>query len=77
MTNLKEYIDFALTLKEMEEVKEGKFPLPSEITFKLNEFEHAALQTQAHDAKGLTREEFTHKTEFVVEILDIDFKFTY
>jgi hypothetical protein len=76
MTNLKEYIDFAVTLSEMDEVKTGKFPLPSTIEFRLNKFEHAALQTQVHDAKGLTKEEFVHKDEFTVDILDIEFKFT-
>lgn len=75
MTNLKEYIDFAVTLTEMDEVKNNKFPLPSEITFELKQFEHSALQVQVHDAKGLDRENFEHKKEFTVEILGIDFKF--
>ena len=39
MTNLKDYIDFAVTLTEMEEVKKGKFPLPSEISFKVDKVE--------------------------------------
>lgn len=75
MTNLKEYIDFAVTLTEMEEVKNNKFPLPSEIIFKLKKIEHAALQTQVHDAKGLNKDDFKHKKEFTVEIFGIDFKF--
>ena len=75
MTNLKEYIDFAVTLTEMDEVKNTKFPLPTEITFKVNQFEHSALQVQVHDAKGLDRGEFEHKKEFTVEIFGIDFKF--
>lgn len=75
MTNLKEYIDFAVTLTEMEEVKNKKFPLPSEISFKLNQFDHATLQIQVHDAKGLNRDDFEHKKEFTVEIFGIDFKF--
>jgi hypothetical protein len=75
MTNLKEYIDFAVTLTEMEEVKNNKFPLPSEISFKLNHFEHSALQVQVHDAKGLDRESLEHKKEFTIEIFGIDFKF--
>lgn len=75
MVNLKDYIDFAITLREMEEVKENKFHLPKEITFSLNNLEHITVQTQAHEAKGLELSSFESKDEFVVTILDIDFKF--
>jgi hypothetical protein len=75
MTNLKEYIDFAISLTEMVEVKSGKFPIPKEIVFNLNKIEHAGLQTQIHDAKKLNKEEFEHKDVYTLEILGIDFKF--
>lgn len=75
MTNLKEYIDFAISLTEMDEVKSGKFHLPKEVTFELNAIEHAALQTQIHDAKKLTKEDFEHKEIYTLEIFGIDFKF--
>jgi hypothetical protein len=75
MTNLKDYIDFAVTLTEMEEVKSGKFPLPSEISFRVDKIEHLNLQMQAHQAKGLSKDEFESKNEFTVEIFNIEFKF--
>ncbi len=75
MTKLEEYINFAHTLVDMDEVKKGKFPLPKEIVFQLNKIEHAALQTQVHDAKDLKRDEFEHQEEFTVSVLGIDFKF--
>lgn len=75
MTNLKEYIDFAHSLIGMEEVVKNKFPLPTEITFKLPKVEHAALQTQIHDAKKLKKEDFQSQEEFILSVLNIDFKF--
>jgi hypothetical protein len=75
MTNLSNYIDFAHSLQDMDEVKKGKFRLPKEIVFEMPKIEHSALQTQAHDAKGLKKNEFEHNEEFTVNILGIDFKF--
>lgn len=75
MTNLKEYIKFIVSLTEMDEVKEGKFPLPKEIVFELNKIEHAALQTQVHDAKGLDKESFEHKEVFTVDVMDVSLTF--
>lgn len=75
MTNLREYIDFAHSLIDMDEVKKKEFPLPKEITFEIPRIQHAALQTQVHEAKGLKKEDFQHQEEFVVSVLDIDFKF--
>jgi hypothetical protein len=75
MVDIKEYIKFTLSLTEMDEVKENRFPLPKEITFSLDDINHAALQTQIHDSKGLNKEEFKHEDEFVVSIYGIDLKF--
>jgi hypothetical protein len=41
----------------------------------LDDINHAALQTQIHDSKGLNKEEFKHEDEFVVSIYGIDLKF--
>ena len=75
MTELQEYINFAHSLVDMEEVQKATFPLPKQITYVLNNVEHSALQTQVHDAKGLKKDEFEHQEEFTVSFLDIDFKF--
>lgn len=74
MTRLEEYVNFAHSLIDMDEVKKGKFPLPKEIVFQLNSVQHAALQTQVHDAKG-SKVEFEHQKIFTMSVLGIDFKF--
>lgn len=76
MTDLQEYISFAHSLVDMDEVKKGVFPLPTQITYVLSRVEHSALQTQVHDAKGLKKEDFEHQEDFTVSFLGIDFKFT-
>lgn len=75
MTHLSDYINFAHSLIDMDEVKNGNFPQPSEIVFHLTSIDHAALQTQVHDAKGLEKEDFEHQVEFIVSVAGIDFKF--
>jgi hypothetical protein len=72
MTNLKEYIDFAISLTEMVEVKSGKFPIPKEIVFNLNKIEHAGLQTQIHDAKKLNKEDCLLYIEKAIKRSDIN-----
>ena len=75
MTHLSDYINFAHSLIDMDEVKNGKFPQPREIVFHLTPIDHAALQTQVHDAKGLEKEDFEHQDEFTVSAVNIDFRF--
>jgi len=75
MTRIEEYVNFAHSLIDMDEVKKGKFPLPSEIVFKLKPIEHAALQTQVHDAKGLKKDDFEHQEKFTMNVFNIDFTF--
>jgi hypothetical protein len=75
MFKIEEYINFAQSLIEMEEVKNKKFPLPKEIVFTLPTIEHAALQSQIHDVKELDRKEFVHTKTFTVSIVGIDFTF--
>jgi len=73
--NLKNFIDFAYSLVEMEEVKNGKFPLPKEITYPLNMEEHVRLQLQIHHEKSKEGDEFVNEEEFYITILGITFKF--
>jgi hypothetical protein len=75
VTRLEEYVNFAHSLIDMDEVKKGKFPLPKEIVFQLNSIQHAALQTQVHDARGLKKDDFEHQEVFTMSVLGIDFKF--
>jgi hypothetical protein len=75
MVKIEEYINFAQSLVEMDEVKTNKFPLPGEIVFNLNTIDHTALQSQLHDIKGLDRSDFSHTETFTVSILNIDFTF--
>lgn len=75
MVDIREYIKFTLSLTEMDEVKENKFPLPKEIIFSLDEISHGALQTQIHDSKGLKKEDFKHEDEFTISIYGVDLKF--
>jgi hypothetical protein len=75
MTRIEEYVNFAHSLIDMDEVKKGKFPLPKEIVFTLNSIEHAALQTQVHDAKGMSKNDFEHQEKFTMSVLGIDFTF--
>lgn len=75
MTLLEEYVNFAHSLIDMDEVKKGKFHVPKEMVFELKPVEHASLQTQVHDAKGLKKEDFEHQERFTMNVLGIDFTF--
>ena len=72
--SIKDFVDFANTLAEMEEVKEGKFPLPKEIVYTLDDRNHVKLQLQLHNEKNKD-EEFVNDDEFTVTVFGIDFKF--
>jgi hypothetical protein len=73
--SLKDFIDFAYSLVEMEEVKKGKFPLPKEITYPLYGESHVRLQLQIHHEKADEGVEFTNEEEFYIDIMGITFKF--
>jgi hypothetical protein len=73
--SLKNFIDFAYSLVDMEEVKKGKFPLPKEITYPLNQEDHVRLQLHIHHEKGGDDVEFTNEEEFYISIMGINFKF--
>jgi hypothetical protein len=72
-TKLKEFVDFAFSLKEMKEVTEKGFPIPTEIVFKLNKVTHESLQKEVLKEKNLPLTDFSD--EFDVEIYNINFKF--
>jgi|688.fasta_scaffold2556460_2 hypothetical protein len=71
--SLKEFVDFATSLKEMEEVKAGKFPLPSSIIYKLDPINHRELQKQILTQKKLPTDILYD--EFELELYGITFKF--
>lgn len=72
IVSLKEYVDFAISLKEMDEVKKG-FPIPSAITFTLDKKNHEALQIEILRQKNMPMMDLVD--EFEVELYDIIFKF--
>ena len=49
---LKNFIDFIYSLINMDEVKDGIFPLPSEITFTLDKNKHIAIHKKIKQEKG-------------------------
>ncbi|MFN7656278.1 MAG: hypothetical protein ACK5OW_00645 [bacterium] len=71
--SLKEFVDFATSLKEMEEVKAGKFPLPFGITYKLDSINHDNLQKEILKQKKLPTDVLYD--EFELELYGITFKF--
>jgi hypothetical protein len=72
---LKNIIDFAYSLTNMDEVKDGIFKLPKEITFELNKNQHMKIEREVLQQKGVTDRDITHFKEFDVSILGINFKF--
>jgi hypothetical protein len=72
ITNLKEFVDFAFSLKEMEEVKKG-FPLPTSVIFTLEKRNHENLQKEIIKEKKLSTIELVD--EFELNLYDINFKF--
>ena len=72
IVSLKEYVDFAISLKEMDEVKKG-FPIPSAITFTLDKKNHEALQIEILRQKNMPMMDLVD--EFEVELYDVIFKF--
>lgn len=69
---LKEFVDFAISLKEMDEVKNG-FPIPKAITYYLGKTNHESIQKEIMKEKNLPLYDFVD--EFEVELYGINFKF--
>jgi len=71
---LKNFIDFAYSMVNMDEVKSGKFILPKEIVFKLNKRDIGNLHKEIKNEK----KEFNYDNldqDFDVGIFGINFKF--
>ena len=71
---LKNFIDFAYSMINMEEVKSGKFKLPKEIVYALDSRTIERLHKEIKNEK----KEFNYenlKQDFDVDIFGINFKF--
>ena len=73
IVSFKEYVDFAFSLKEMEEVKKG-FPIPKSITFNLDKKNHESLQIEILREKNMPMTDLVD--EFEVILYEIVYKFT-
>lgn len=73
-TSLKEFVDFAFSIKEMDEVKNNKFPIPNTLTFNLNKDNLEKLQLEIVKEKKMSLNEFVD--EFELELYGITFIFT-
>lgn len=74
---LKEFVDFAFSLKEMQEVKEKGFPIPKMLTFYVSKNNHESLQVEILKQKNLPITNIDINEEFEVEFYGINFKFLY
>jgi len=72
ITTLKEFVDFAFSLKEMDEVKKG-FPIPTTLTFTIEKKNHESLQKEILKEKNMPLTDFVD--EFELELYGILFKF--
>ncbi len=71
---LKNFVDFAYSMANMDEVKDGVFKLPEEMVFKLDKKSHAVVHEKIKREKGDF--DFNNlEQEFNVDIFGINFKF--
>jgi hypothetical protein len=75
MITLKEYVDFITSLVEMDEVKSGKFTLPTEMGFQLEMLNHREIQKEVMKLKGqeVVTDELVEP--FEINILGVTLKF--
>jgi len=71
---LKSFIDFVYSMVNMDEVKNGLFPLPKEMVFTLDKKRHALVHEKIKREKG-DLDNSNLNQEFEVSILDINLKF--
>lgn len=74
---LKSFVDFAYSMINMDEVKEGKFLLPTSIEFKLGGDKHINIHKEVL-AQTKTEPQIGYldfSKDFEVDILGINFKF--
>ncbi len=72
---LKNFVDFAYSLTNMDEVKDGIFKLPKEIIFELDKTQHMRIEKEVLSQKGINEKDITHFNDFDVSIFDITFRF--
>jgi hypothetical protein len=72
---LKNFVDFAYSLTNMDEVKDGIFKLPKEIIFELDKTQHMRIEKEVLSQKGINEKDITHFNDFDVNIFDITFRF--
>jgi hypothetical protein len=71
---LKNFVDFAYSMINMDEVKNGKFLLPKEIVFDLVKEDHIDVHKEIKEQK----KEYNYENldrEFEIEIFGVNFKF--
>lgn len=71
---LKNFVDFAYSMVNMDEVKNGNFVLPKEMIFDLNPSTHREIHKEIMNEVKVYQKNDLDK-EFEVEIFDINFKF--
>lgn len=74
VTTLKEFIDFAYSLREMDEVKKKGFPIPVTMTYVLDKLNHDSLQKEILKEKNIPLTDQIND-EFELELYGITFKF--
>lgn len=75
MIRLKDYVDFITSLVEMEEVKEGKFILPTNIEFNLEMMNHRELQREVLKAKEVEVVADELVEPFEIDVLGVTLRF--
>ena len=77
MVRLKNYVDFITSLVEMDEVKEGKFVLPTILEFNLERTNHRELKKEVLKAKEeeIVTDELVEP--FEIDVLGITLKFVH
>ena len=75
MIKLKEYIDFVTSLVEMDEVKKGKFVLPTHMDFQLEILNHRELRKEVSKIKEEEVSKENLVEPFEINILGVTLKF--
>ncbi len=71
---LKNFIDFAYSMENMEEVKNGKFKLPKEIIFELEDGLHQKIHREVkNELKNFNYDDI--ETGFDLDVFNMKFRF--
>lgn len=71
---LKDFIDFAYTMVNMDEIKNDQFVLPKEIIFMLDKDQHKVIHGKLKSEKGDFSSD-SLEDDFEVDIFGITFRF--